>query len=121
MKSFFILVLILGFLTMTESNLVKSSQTFYGRANNWQNHVPNSKSIFIDVNFSELNLKHPPFVTTFLDCRTDCWTVTGVTSIYKLTKTGFRVFIYKTNSNLTVQNALDKDYVLQYRIESLDP
>ena len=105
MRSFLVIILFIGLLGMAESgNLKKSTQTFYGSANNWQQYSP--RSIFIEIDFSELNLKHKPYVSTSLGCTGLCWTSSGSSSIYNLTNKSFAVYIYKIEFNWTVKKAL---------------
>lgn len=58
--------------------------------------VPRS-CIYVDVHLDSLNLNKPPFVTTFLSGRKNHFEARGVTSIYRLSEKGFRVYIWYRN------------------------
>ena len=122
MRKLLITILIALFFGLRQGNVVRSAQVFYGTANSWQDYTAFPNAIFIDVSFPQLNLQNPPFVTTFLTCSSQCWEMQGTTSIYKLTPTGFRVYLRNTHrSSWTVQDAIFKQFVLNYKLEAYDP
>ena len=122
MKSTLALLTILGLLTlsqaMTDLDHKLTVQAHYGETDNWQNYSPDPNSIYVDVDYSHLGLEEAPFVTTFLTCgKGRCWTIKGVTSIYNLSKDGFRVYLQQ-NSHWTPQDAHNFEFALHYKVEA---
>ena len=120
MKSLLLLATILGLLGISQAITLDHELTMkvhYGETDNWQNYSPDPHSIYVDVDYSNLNLKNVPFVSTFLTCgKGRCWTIKGTTSIYSLTNKGFRVYLQQ-NSNWTPQDAHNYEFKLHYKIE----
>ena len=121
MKLLFVFFLI--FAVVEGSNFKKSTQTFFGTSNNWVKEKSAPQSFYITVDMSELNLKHKPFVSTYLECLSFCSFVEGTTSIYNITHERFTVVINYTYEKYewSVENAVKFGWTLNYRIESLDP
>ena len=121
MKPFAIIFLIAALVGMTQSmTLQKSVATYFGTSDDWKNYTGSNSGIKIDVDLSSLNLANTPSVSTYLTCKTKCWTVSGTTNLYNLSNKGFQVYLYKINSNLTVEEAKKNKWVLHYRVDSLD-
>ena len=70
--------------------------------------------LYINIVFpEEIKFKNPPFVTTYLTCKSHCWSTEGVTSIYFLTNKGFRVYIQQ--DGITVAKAHDLEWKLNFK------
>ncbi|MBP7963350.1 MAG: hypothetical protein KBG20_15855 [Caldilineaceae bacterium] len=78
----------------------------------WQ--VENSTTIFVDVNTSACNFPTTPMYFTSLGGSGFHWMVTGVTSIYFPTATGFRVYILSTTGPIDPSFADTWDWHIQW-------
>lgn len=89
-----------------------------GSTNAWIQYPTNTNGVYVEVSFADLNLKNIPDVTTYLQCKSYCWVVTGVNSVYNLTNTGFKIFLRFTQevAPLTVAKAVEYGFVLNYMI-----
>jgi hypothetical protein len=70
----------------------------------------------LDVDLKGYKFTQPPMVFTSLTGISEHFTVTGVTSIYDLTKDGFRVYMKHSTRNLNLSKASEYQYVLNYII-----
>ena len=122
MKSLSIVFLIALLTGITQSVLAIDNcrKTAIGTADNWINYTGSANGIYIDVDLSEYGFKETPQVMTSLTCKTQCWTVTGVNSIYKLTNKGFRVYVYNVIGAWSPAQAKEKNWVLHYTARSMD-
>ena len=93
---------------------------YFGSTDDWQQYTSNPNGIYVDVDFSHLNLFFPPVVHTFLTCSSRCWTATGATSIYNLSRSGFRVYLKGFGFTATPSNAQEWNFVLHYTIINQD-
>ncbi len=87
---------------------VSPQQFFSGRTNKWIDYPysPQYTGIYVDVDISVLKLKNTPLVFTTITGTTSHWETTGATSVYNMTKDGFRVYLrYSNGSALTVKMA----------------
>ncbi|SHF33531.1 hypothetical protein [Vibrio gazogenes] len=76
-------------------NIVCSGQTTSGDTS-WQQY-PNGAGIYVDIDTSACELTSMPTYMTSMNGNNTHWEVTGTTSIYNATETGFRVYIRYTN------------------------
>ncbi len=82
-----------------QSQPVSPQQFFSGRTNKWIDYPesPQYTGIYVDVDISALKLKNIPLVFTTLTGTSTHWHTTGVTSVYNMTKDGFRVYLRYSN------------------------
>ena len=114
-----ILILTLVLLSQQISLHHEPSSTFYHSTDDWKQE--NDNTFYVDVDYSYLGLKNPPFVRTYLSCWSQCHTVSGVNSIYNLTNKGFRVKVQKyTYDKYPFENLKKRHWVLYWKIETLD-
>ena len=77
----------------------------------------NAYGLYVDIDFSDLNLKEMPYVSTNIIGKASHWTVTGATSIYNIDTRSFRIYIYNSGgitTNLALKNELKIQYILYY-------
>ena len=113
------LIIIFALATMAEQaqTFTKQVEHYYGTSNNWVDYNPDG--IYVQVTFpAGVNFTTPPYVHTFLACTAYCWQSKGVTSIYNLTTTGFRVYLHY--KDITPAQANTWNWKLHFKIESLD-
>ncbi|MEQ1734255.1 MAG: hypothetical protein ABL940_11305, partial [Bacteroidia bacterium] len=63
--------------------------------------LPSYRGIYIDVNTASAGFTSIPFYFSSMVGNTNHWTVTGVTSIYSPTATGFRIYLQSTTEDIT--------------------
>ncbi len=84
-----------------QSQPVSPQQFFSGRTNKWiDDPQAPSIGIYVDVDISVLNLKNTPLAFTTLTGRSTHWATTGATSVYNMTKDGFKVYLKYSNGGL---------------------
>ena len=121
MKSVSILLLVLALVGLAQSlNFVKSTRTFYGSTSDWKDYTASARGVYVDVDMSSLNLKNPPNIQTWLSCTGFCWSAAGASNVHNYSNTGFSVYVYQIQINWTVALAHQHNWVLHYRIDSLD-
>ena len=85
---------------------------------NWKKH--SSNGIYLDVNFDDLDLCKTPKVFTTVECTTNCWRVSGSSSVYDLSNNYFRVYLRGIDFALTPEVAEHSRFKLTYAIYSQD-
>ena len=93
----------------------------HGITDNWKKYT--NKGVYVDVDYSDIGLEQAPFdVHTFLTCKTGCWKLVGQSSIYNLSKNGFRVYL-RSASNEKISPKLLKKWkvVLNWEIKANRP
>ena len=81
----------------------------------------NDKEVYIDVDYSGLGLKEPPYhVQAMVTCRLHCAKFLYGNQVFNLTKDGFRVYLLNLfYPDFTPENLLKKDKVeLHWYIEA---
>ena len=97
----------------------KQMEQYYGVDYDWKQYDGKEDGLYMDITFPDhMNFQHPPYVHTYLTCKSHCWTTEGVTSIYKLTNKGFRVYIRQ--NGITVAKAQGYEWKLHFKVESMD-
>ena len=63
-----LIILILTLVALSQEIRLQHELTtyFYGKTDDWKQE--NDNTFYIDVDYSNLQLKNPPFVRTFLSC-----------------------------------------------------
>merc|ERR1711935_32061 len=83
-----------------------------GVADNWELYSRNG--IMIEVDISPCNITEVDFVDTHVSCKTSCWTLGGVTSIYKMSNQSFTVFIRHNLKNWSLNRTRRAEFKLHY-------
>ncbi len=92
-----VIFVILLSVVLVQANCDCKKYPFFGKASNWQPYGSSSTNgIYVDIDFSILDLSKTPGISTTLQCTSTCWTVDGVTSHYNVTNSGFRVYLRYT-------------------------
>ena len=112
MKSLLLLAII--FVASQTITMNHELKVYYGQTNDWLQK--GGQQLHIHVDYSNLNLKNPPFVTLFLSCNSFCPAVMGVTNISNLTNKGFTVYLVKS-SKISAWRAMMAGLVVHYKIE----
>lgn len=120
-KILLVLICLLG-LAISQSSYTRRS-FLAGTTSSWtQFSVPNG--IYTDVSFASLSLTKIPSITTAVSCISYCWSVTGVSSLYNVTTSSFRVYLrYPDGSaygNLNVATAVANNFTLSYIVVPLE-
>jgi hypothetical protein len=117
-----VLLILVCLLVLATSQINYSSRApITGSSTNWLSYRGSTNAIYTIVNITSLGLKKRPIVTAVLSCTNICWTVTGMSSIYNLSPTGFEVYLTWTSVSpaypgLTVAVANQWQYSLDYVI-----
>ncbi len=121
-----LLTLVLALFAVSKSGNIQYVETrtpkvFYGSTRAFQKYPLSENGIFVEVEFSVLNLKKTPMVFGSLNGLSSHWSVTGMSSFYDLTNKSFRVYMKTSeNWNLTTAFAKEQAYVYNYQIVSND-
>ena len=90
-----LLILLLQF-PVIFSQLEQASTTgpiYFGKTDNFKLYE-DQVGFYVDIDYSELNLSRPPLVHAYLSCNGNgCWTTYGASSIYNLSRKGFRLYL----------------------------
>jgi hypothetical protein len=95
-----IVVALFFLLALVASDPIYTSRAFIsGDAANWLTY--NSNGIYQTVSLASLGLTKTPAISTILTCTNGCWSVTGATSLYNVSPTGFTVYLKFTTDVLS--------------------
>jgi hypothetical protein len=96
MNKSIILLIALFFCFLAANSQIFSRETkIYGTASNWVDYdifCPGI-GIYIDVDLTSENLKKTPIVFPTITGTSNHWQIVGTTSIYRLSPTGFRIYL----------------------------
>ena len=93
----------------------------HGTTDDWKRYTP--RGVYAEVDYSDLGLEEPPYdIHTFLTCERGCWKLVGQSSIYKLSKTRFRVYLKNVDGD-RISPRLLKEWkvVLNWEIKTMKP
>ena len=108
----------LSYCTSSMSKWNPQNDVYKGKTDEWKTYSYNG--VYVDVNYQELGLAKTPKVFTYVTCTEGCWQVSGVTSLYDLSKNHFRVYLRGNGINIYSTLAKANNFVLHYSISSQD-
>ena len=96
----------------TVNSNMGNKKVFFGitSTNDWKTY--SADGLYVDIDFSDLNLKEVPYVSTNIMGSTSHWTVSGATSIYNIDTRSFRIYIYQ--KGVTLSFAQSSGWKIQY-------
>lgn len=77
---------------------------------------PGLNGLYADIDFTNLGLTKPPEVWATLHGQSGNWRTTGVTSIYSLSRTGCRIYIYYLEEPRAVDTAKNAAWEIHYAV-----
>lgn len=82
------------------------------KTDKWQQYSTNG--IFIDVDTSPAKFSKTPIYITAIHGSSNHWTTNGASSVYEASPTGFRIYIYKSGTNITPDYAKKRNWRIQW-------